>query len=84
MHLIETQNKRTIAKWCVDYAKKYILSIYEKTYPEDSRVKEAIDGAQDWLNGNTTLVAAKKLIHRLKVQQEKQKKILQHKQRQGQ
>lgn len=62
MRLIETQSKTTIAKWCVDYAKKYILPIYEKAYPEDARVKEAINGAQDWLSGNLTLVAAKKLI----------------------
>ena len=62
MHLIETQSKTTIAKWCIDYAQEHILPIYEKAYPEDNRLKDAVNGAYDWLGGKTTLAAAKKLI----------------------
>ena len=62
MQLIETQSKLTIAKWSVDFAEEYILPIYKKADPEDVRLKDAISGAHDWLEGKMTLAAAKKLI----------------------
>lgn len=31
MRLIETQSKSTIANWCINYAEKFFLPIYNKT-----------------------------------------------------
>jgi hypothetical protein len=62
MRLIETQSKTTIANWCVDYAEKYILPIYNKTYPEDDRPKQALDAARRWLAGEIKLPEAKRII----------------------
>jgi len=42
MRLIETQSKATLAHWCIDYVRVHILPIYEKTYPDDSRCKNAL------------------------------------------
>lgn len=32
MHLIETQNKMTIATWCVNYAKEHILLFIKRVF----------------------------------------------------
>ena len=58
MHLIETQNKMTIATWCVNYAKEHILPIYQKSFPKDQRLLQAINGALDYLEGTIKLPAA--------------------------
>ena len=62
MHLIETQSKTTIAKWCIDYAEEYVLPIYEKAYPNDGRLRDAINASNDWLAGRVKLPMVKKLI----------------------
>lgn len=62
MRLIETQSKATIATWCMDYAKEYILPIYEKAYPEEGRLGAALNAAYDWLAGKIKLADAKKII----------------------
>ncbi|MDR1630948.1 MAG: hypothetical protein LBS36_12180 [Oscillospiraceae bacterium] len=62
MRLIETQSKTTIANWCIDYAQKEILPIYETAFPDDSRPRDAITAAREWLAGNLKLPAVKKLI----------------------
>ena len=62
MRLIETQSKKTIVKWCNDYAKEYILPIYEKDYPEDSRLSNALNATNEWLEGKIKLADAKKII----------------------
>lgn len=62
MRLIETQSKTTIAKWCIDYAEEHVLPIYEKTYPNDGRLREALNAAHDWFDGKVKLPAIKKLI----------------------
>lgn len=62
MKLIETQSKNTIVKWCNEYAKENILFIYEKDYPEDSRLKDALNAVTEWLEGNIKLTEAKKII----------------------
>jgi hypothetical protein len=36
-HLINTQSKATICKWCLDYAESKILPLFEKYCPDDSR-----------------------------------------------
>lgn len=39
MRLIETQSKETIAIWCINYAEKNILPIYEEYDSKDTRLK---------------------------------------------
>jgi len=55
MRLIETQSKTTLADWCIDYAKAYILPIYEKAYFNDLRPRNALDAAKEWLAGRVKL-----------------------------
>lgn len=62
MELIETQSKKTIVKWCNDYAEQYILSVYEKAYPEDLRLRNALKAVNSWLEGNLKLIDAKKYV----------------------
>jgi hypothetical protein len=62
VRLVETQSKTTIAKWCLDYAESFILPVYEKTFPEDLRPRNAINAAREWILGNIKLPAAKKFI----------------------
>ncbi|SCI29900.1 putative immunity protein [Romboutsia sp. 1001713B170207_170306_H8] len=49
MRLIETQSKKTIVKWCNEYAKDYILPIYENEYPNDTRLRMVLDASNQWL-----------------------------------
>lgn len=62
MRLIETQSKPTIVKWCLDYAEKEILPIFEKRCPNDGRPRLALAAARDWLNGLVKLPAVKHII----------------------
>ena len=67
MRLIETQSKNTIVKWCNDYAREHILLIYEKDYPEDTRLKNALNAVDEWLEGNMKLTEAKKIIKEVQI-----------------
>lgn len=62
MRAIETQSKTTLAHWCIDYAYEHILPIYEKTYPNDMRCKNALDAAKQWLDGKVKLPYVKHII----------------------
>lgn len=62
MRLIETQSKTTLVNCCFNYTEEYILPIYEKTYPTDTRPQDALNAAKDWLDGKIKLPAVKKLI----------------------
>lgn len=62
MGLIETQSKTTIVTWCINYAEEHILHIYDKAYPNDSRPRETLNAAKDWLDGKIKLPVVKKLI----------------------
>lgn len=62
MEVIDTQNKTTIITWSVKYAEKYILPIYEKAYPEDTRLKNALTAALSFVEGSMKLADAKKLV----------------------
>lgn len=62
MRVIETQSKNTIVKWFNEYAREHILPIYEKDYPEDFRLKNALNASNEWLEGNMKLIEAKKII----------------------
>lgn len=60
MSLIETQSKTTIGDWCVGYAEKYILNIYEKAFPEDDRLRLAVEAYRSYRKGELKLPELKK------------------------
>ena len=62
MRLIETQSKITIANWCIQYTEEHILPIYEKIDSDDTRPRDALTAARDWLAGKIKLPEAKKYI----------------------
>lgn len=62
MRLIETQSKPTLANWCVGYAEKHILPIFENAYPADFRPRAALQAARSWLDGKIKLPEAKRCI----------------------
>ena len=67
MRLIETQSKNTIVKWCNEYAKEHILLIYEKDYPNDLRLRNALNAVNEWLQGEIKLAEVKKIIKEAQV-----------------
>lgn len=62
MRAIETQSKTTIITWSVKYAEEHLLPIYEKAYPEDSRLKNALTASLSYVQGGMKLTDAKKLV----------------------
>lgn len=62
MRLIETQSKTTLANWCINYAEEHILPIYESLCPADTRLRDTLNAAKDWLKGKVKLPEVKKLI----------------------
>ena len=62
MALIQTQSRKTIANWCMDYAEGHILPIYEKHCPGDGRPRHALTAARDWLKGLVKLPYVKDII----------------------
>ena len=62
VQLIETQNKVTLANWCIAYCEEHILPVFEKQYPGDDRPGNALSAARDWLDGKIKLLQAKAVI----------------------
>lgn len=62
MDLMETQSKKTLAQWSIDYAQAHFLGIYEKAFPGDTGLREAIAAAQDFLAGRRTLKEVKPFL----------------------
>ena len=62
MRLIETQSKRTIATWCLDYTEEHILPIFEKHCPGDDRTYRALAASRDWFEGRKKLPEVKAII----------------------
>jgi hypothetical protein len=61
-NLIDTQSKDTIRKWCLEYAEKNILPIFEKHCPADERPRNAIKAAHDYLDGKVKFPVVKNII----------------------
>jgi hypothetical protein len=61
-NLIDTQSKETIRRWCLDYAEKKILPIFEKHCPDDERPRNAIKAAHDYLDGKVKFPFVKNII----------------------
>lgn len=62
MHLIETQNKNTLAAWAVGYAKENYLGIYEREFPGDNRLAVAVSACEEYLAGNKKLSEIKPIL----------------------
>ncbi len=62
MDLIDTQSKATICKWCFDYAREEMLPIFEKHCPGDTRPEQALNAAQDYLDGKVKFPVVKQII----------------------
>jgi hypothetical protein len=60
--LIDTQSKDTIRRWCLDYAEAKMLPIFEKHYPDDSRPRNAVNAAHDYINGKVKFPVVKNII----------------------
>jgi hypothetical protein len=61
-NLIDTQSKDAIRKWCLDYAETKILPIFEKHCPFDSRPRNAVNAAHDYLDNKVKFSAVKNII----------------------
>ena len=60
--LIDTQSKETIRKWCLDYAENKILPLFEKNCPGDSRPRNAVNAARDYLDGKVKFPIVKNIV----------------------
>jgi hypothetical protein len=60
--LIDTQSKDTIREWCLDYAEKKMLPIFEKHCPGDSRPRSAVNAARNYLDGKIKFPIVKGII----------------------
>ena len=61
-NLIDTQSKETIRNWCLDYADKNILPLFEKHCPGDGRPRNAVNAARDYLGGKGKFPVVKNAI----------------------
>jgi hypothetical protein len=61
-NLIDTQSKETIRNWCLDYAEKKILPLFEKHCPSDDRPRNAVNAARDYLDGKVKFPVVKNAI----------------------
>ena len=60
--LIDTQSKETICAWCLGYAENKVLPIFEKYCPGDSRPRNAINAAHEFLEGKVKFPIVKDII----------------------
>jgi len=62
MRLIDTQSRSTICNWCIEYAEKHILPVFEKNCPDDGRPRKALNAARNYLEGRTSFTEVKNII----------------------
>ena len=62
MKLIETQSKITLARWGIGYARTVLFPIYEKAFSGDVRPLNALDAADEWLEGKVKLPYVKNIV----------------------
>lgn len=62
MHLIETQSKPTLCRWCIDYVRTHYLPLYEAACPGDERPHQALAAAEAHLAGQLKFPAVKQHI----------------------
>ena len=59
MAAIETQNKRTLARWAAETAESRYLPVYEKAFPADKRLRALLESAKKCAAGEIPLTALK-------------------------
>jgi hypothetical protein len=59
LQLAQTQSKRTLSAWSIAYAKELLLPIYEKSFPLDTRPRDALENSLGWLEGHVSFADAK-------------------------
>lgn len=57
--LAETQSKRTLCFWSINYAEACLLPVYELAFPNDARPRNALVNARGWLEGRVKFADAK-------------------------
>lgn len=57
--MIPTQSKTTLSAWAMTYTEDHFLSIYEKSYPDDSRLRDLLTSGRAYLAGEMKLAAWK-------------------------
>lgn len=57
--LAETQSKRTLCLWSINYAEAYLLPVFERAFPDDTRPREALINSRGWLEGRVKFADAK-------------------------
>lgn len=62
MRLIETQSKQTLAAFAIGYAQANALPVFEKAYPEETRLTDAVAGCRAHLRGDVKLADVKPLL----------------------
>lgn len=67
MDLIKTQSKKANTNWCVTYVLDRILPIYEKVFPQDQRLTDALIAAVQWQDGKVKIAQIKKLVAQVNV-----------------
>jgi hypothetical protein len=61
-NLIDTQSRETIRNWCLDYAERKILPLFEKHCSGDGRPRNTVNAARDYLDGKVKFYAVKNAI----------------------
>ncbi|PKM40703.1 MAG: hypothetical protein CVV04_05800 [Firmicutes bacterium HGW-Firmicutes-9] len=57
--LAETQSKRTLCIWSIQFAQEHLLPIYERSFPDDPRPCNALINSRGWLEGHVKYIDAK-------------------------
>ncbi len=60
--LIDSQNKETIARWCLGYAEAHILPIFERRCPGEPGPRRALEASRAWFKGSVKLPAVRAII----------------------
>lgn len=58
MSLIQTQSVKTLSRWALQCAERY-LPVYEKAFPDDTRLRALCDAVQAYWSGTLPLAALK-------------------------
>lgn len=59
---IESREKRSVCLWCIGYAQREILPIYERRYPQDERLRNTLEAALQYLQGEIHFKEVKHII----------------------
>ena len=61
-NLIDSQSRNTIRTWCLAYAEINILPIFEKRCPGDSRPRNTLNSAREYIDGKVRFPVVRNII----------------------